>query len=234
MSGYGEEGNERNEMNARMDLGRILIVQGRHTEAIREYSAAIELSWKIYSKNFNPIPLLTDYLIGMALVHKGDYEAAQSRAKDIRTKIQEFNDDILYLDFYYLLMGELYFTQRKGEQLQNTIEKVSGVSKWYSLHYQRLTAAGYELEGNLEKAIEEYQRFYNSVSHIPYSLPEDFYYFRESSLVNYSIAKIYEKIGDSEKAHEHYQKFLTLWKDADPGIAEVEDARKRLAGLKGN
>jgi len=48
----------------------------------------------------------------------------------------------------------------------------------------------------------------------------------------YMLGKIYEQQGNSAKAIEHYEKFLDLWKDADPGIAEVEDAKKRLAGLK--
>jgi len=34
------------------------------------------------------------------------------------------------------------------------------------------------------------------------------------------------------KAIEHHEKSLDPLKDADPGIAEVEDTKKRLAGLK--
>jgi hypothetical protein len=34
------------------------------------------------------------------------------------------------------------------------------------------------------------------------------------------------------KATYNYQKFLDLYKDVDPGIAEVDEARLRLAGLK--
>jgi len=52
-----------------------------------------------------------------------------------------------------------------------------------------------------------------------------------SSLCSFGVPRNMEK-GWKRKATEHYEKFLALWKDTDPGIPEVEDARKRVAGLK--
>ena len=41
----------------------------------------------------------------------------------------------------------------------------------------------------------------------------------------------YESSGWTGKAIEQYGKFLQIWKDADPGIPEIDDARLRLERL---
>jgi len=46
------------------------------------------------------------------------------------------------------------------------------------------------------------------------------------------LGKIYKLQGNTAKALELYDKFLSLWKNPDPGIAEVDDARERLTGFQ--
>jgi hypothetical protein len=46
------------------------------------------------------------------------------------------------------------------------------------------------------------------------------------------LGNIFKKKGFIAKALDNYQKIPKPQKDADPGIAEVDDAKKRLAGLR--
>jgi serine/threonine protein kinase/tetratricopeptide (TPR) repeat protein len=45
----------------------------------------------------------------------------------------------------------------------------------------------------------------------------------------YHLGLIAEKQGDKARAREQFRKFLEIWKDADKGLPELADARKRLA-----
>ena len=79
--------------------------------------------------------------------------------------------------------------------------------------------------GELDKAIDEYEKL------VTFN-PEN----RERRIIHpkfhYRLAKLYEQKNWKGKAIEHYEKFLSLWKNADPGLPEVEDAKESLAGLK--
>ncbi len=51
--------------------------------------------------------------------------------------------------------------------------------------------------------------------------------------VYYHLGRAYEGSGWNDRAAQEYERFLDIWKAADPGIEEIEDAKVRLARLKG-
>ena len=48
----------------------------------------------------------------------------------------------------------------------------------------------------------------------------------------YYLGIAYEESGWTDKAIEQYETFLNIWKDADPEIKEIGEARARLAKLR--
>jgi tetratricopeptide (TPR) repeat protein len=78
--------------------------------------------------------------------------------------------------------------------------------------------------GDLNSARQEYEKIVSlGVGRLDYG---DIY-----AKGYYWLGKISEQQGKKAEAAEHYRKFLELWKDADRGLPEVDDARKRLAAL---
>ena len=55
--------------------------------------------------------------------------------------------------------------------------------------------------------------------------------FGGHALSYYELGRLNEKMGRSDEARPHYAKFLEMWKDADEGLPQLEDARRRLASL---
>jgi serine/threonine protein kinase/Tfp pilus assembly protein PilF len=88
-------------------------------------------------------------------------------------------------------------------------------------------AYGYLKKGDLDQAIAKHELLI-SKKDLGWEAQE--YWVK----AHYQLAKIYEAKADRERAVQFYERFLEIWKDADPGLAEVADARKRLAALKGS
>ena len=56
--------------------------------------------------------------------------------------------------------------------------------------------------------------------------------FPLGALAPLGLARAYALQGDTAKARPAYQEFLTLWKDADPGIPILKQAKAEYAKLQ--
>jgi tetratricopeptide (TPR) repeat protein/predicted Ser/Thr protein kinase len=53
-------------------------------------------------------------------------------------------------------------------------------------------------------------------------------------LEQFRLAQIYDRLGNTDRARHWYKRFTVDWKDADPDIPELIEARKRMVELKGD
>jgi len=134
--------------------------------------------------------------------------------------------------YYHHLMGRIQLERESFsiaiEYFEKAISLLANQRQADSDHHAlfiELLALAYYNSGNLDKAEEQYKKIISlTTGRIFYG---DIY-----AKSFYMLGKIYEQKGWKGKAIEHYEKFLDLWQDADPGILEVEDAKKRVTGFK--
>jgi tetratricopeptide (TPR) repeat protein/tRNA A-37 threonylcarbamoyl transferase component Bud32 len=215
----------------RSDLMKINLELGLFSRVLDGLATEKKLSDRMYDSGFNPTPIFKNYLYGIVSLKKKNYEEAEEFADKIRDLVETEPYDDLYMDYNYLLLAESHIAQEKPQQALDLLRRCTVVMKQHNPRFMIAEAASLALRGDWEDAIHAYRTFANNVEARAYG-GDFFYYFLERSKTEYYIAQIYEQQGEKDKAIESYQKFLVVKKHADPGLVEVEDAKKRLAALE--
>ena len=170
------------------------------------------------------------HIKGLAYLKKGLIEEARKAAEELKRLIEQgMNKKIIRR--YYHLEGMIELERRNHSQAIQLFQKAVDLlpfqyqpSDEHALYLDSLAFAYYQI-GDLDKALEEYERITSLTSgRMEYG---DLY-----AQSFYMLGKIHEQKGWKGKALENYERFLKLWKDADPGLPEVADARKRAAGVR--
>ncbi len=213
--------------NAFSRLIKLKLALGQASEALKE--------WNDYKGSFPGYysTWLMDLKAKILLIVK-DFKGADEIIQIFKENLNkwiEWQGTNKHLRYWYYLLGFMALEQNKSSEsiayLKDAVSLLAaGEPKDYALFMNTLAIA-YTQAGELDKAQIEYERISRFTTEKQYA--GDIY-----ARSYYMLGKIFEHQSEKSRARINYEKFLDLWKDADPGLPEVQDARKRLAGLKGN
>ncbi|MCK4805480.1 MAG: tetratricopeptide repeat protein, partial [Spirochaetes bacterium] len=209
-------------------LAYLYLISGNPEDALKEFDEVLNDARRQEKLTWQTITLSAK---GVAYLQMKSIDKALKIADELE-EITKIGMNEKLIRTYYLLIGMIEL--KKGNYsraIEFSKQAVSLLPFQYLLDggthalYIEPLALSYYMAGDLEKSQKEYERITSLTSGRLYW--GDIY-----AKAFYMLGKIYQQQGNTAKAIEHYEKFLSLWKDADPGIPEVEDAKKRLAGLK--
>ena len=226
-------------MSSRRRQGRAVLWRGRSVSAlpgsvVGKYDKALKI-FEIWLKNARQTQ--NPESIRVALLNKaGVYVETKAigDAEKIAEELKSLGQKSPYKQamYPYLILQGLIDLE-KGD-FGKAIDNLNGSSGWFdseyfgpsnSAFYIYPLALAYYKSGDLPKARAEFEKLTNLTAG-----RWDFGDLYAKGF--YWLGKIAEAQKDKRRAVANYGKFLELWKDADPGQPEVDDAKVRLEALK--
>jgi len=186
--------------------------------ALKEAERAMEISRKV-----NPVPIGHNrHYYAQLLAENDEFKKAEEVAEALKKDIEKTDQSLMHL--YWYAAGWIELTRGSLEAALSNFEKLARNEARLYGHFP--LAKAYLEVGKLGEAVADFEkvllrydenRAYNAIWAVK---------------VHYLLELAYEKSGWNKKAIEQYEEFLDIWKDADPGIPEVEDAKERLENLR--
>jgi tetratricopeptide (TPR) repeat protein len=210
------------EMNAYKHFVKAYIYeeQKKMALALKEAEIAMEIMKK--AKPNDPVYGRDGY--AYFLVKSGRIAEAEELAGALKKDLE--GKDSTLMHSYWVTLSEIEEAKGDTNTALSYLEKVYKESPTPSFYLRYRLAEIYLKKGRLDEAVAELEK--------ALSRYDDDRVWATSMAVKayYLLGLAYEKSGWNKKAIEKYEEFLDIWKDADPGIKEVEDAKERLKKLR--
>jgi len=177
-----------------------------------------------------------DFLNGLCDVKERRLDLARAKLEEMKSALKDVSrrDENDLMENINILSAEIQLAEDSVEEALAIVPSSGfqnfGRFNFYLLinynwsQFKEQRARAYETKGDLDRAIAEYEKLISLDPTKTNALIYPRFY--------YNLGKLYEEKGMKDKARNYYRRFLELWKDADPGIAEVEDVKIRLAALR--
>ena len=177
--------------------------------------------------------------LGLLDVAADDPRSAREAAKRIEALLPEIRsgsaaDGLIAANWLALLEAEILLAEgRPNDAIRCIVSdfklQVPSVSPelfYMNVPYaQDVLARAYAAKGDLDRAIAEYKRL---LTFDPASKDRRL----KNPRYEYRLAKLLEQRGSTAEALAHYMTFLEYWKDAEPDLPELIDAKTRAAALE--
>jgi len=198
----------------------ILVEKQDFDPALREARAGMEISRSLYPAD----PLYNREFCIHVLLRAGRIDEAEQVLKDLGRDLGDKHPNYIWI--YWGAQGDVEMAKGNLTAALADLERADEAfhSPVYSL--RETLAQAYLRAGKLGEAVAVLEQMLSRYD------SERAFWVPGTVKDHYILGTAYEKSGWTSKAIEQYQEFLETWKDADPGIPEIEDARQRLARLR--